>query len=381
MATGTAFRLMKVAGCGALLFTFGIQVQSQEKSKAAKQASPPELTSSHKEKGPITETTLAMKGNTLTAQEAAELEQKLSLNPENIIIITKLLGYWSGPLFYDDGEIKQKREKYILWLIKNHPEAEVLGMRDAQLNVGFENYSEAKSLWLEQLEKHPDNLKIVGNAANSLVSYDTDLAIKYYKKAKSLDQQNYRWDFLLGFAYNLKCTSPVHSGNSQDPEAAKESLNYYEKAYFTTEGKKNNLLLESMAKAALMADDLSKAEEYANKMLVAKDYYYTYYGNFILGLIAIKKGNIDVAGNYLLESTNFSGKVEFNIILDMTLAQEFLTRGKREIVLEFLKRISKFWKYNGTCEQWVKEMEDGGTPDLSLYALIGRRYMAKPESK
>jgi tetratricopeptide (TPR) repeat protein len=330
---------------------------------------------------------LALKGGRLSDEEAAKLEKQVALNPEDLISLTELLGYYFLKS-HTDETVKQKREKYILWLIKNHPDAEVLGIPYGQIGHG-DNYPAAKKLWMEQIEKHPDDLKVVGNFARSVVRKDIDLAIKYYKKAKSLDpKKSHTWDFWLGSAYDLKSMSSNRSEVKQDSEVAREALSnseiameYYESAFTHSPEKERSNMLPYMAQSALKAGKLDKAGEYANKMLAAaktetKNGKLVYYGNFILGMLAVKKGDIDAAGKYLLEAGKSTGSATLNSFgPDMSLARELLAKGKRDIVLEFLKECSKFWKSsNGICDQWIKEMENGGTPDFSNISK------AKPES-
>ncbi|MFA7231930.1 MAG: M56 family metallopeptidase, partial [Victivallaceae bacterium] len=169
---------------------------------------------------------LANKSSNISAAEAAELEQKIAKNPDDIKSGTMLLGYYFLKS-NSDKDIRQKREKYILWLMKNHPEEDILDNPYGQIRDG-DNYPAAKKLWLEQLEKHPDNLKIVGNFARFINGEDTDLAIKYYKKAKSHDpDHSYYWDFWLGSAYDLKSKWPNHPNRKQDdPETTKKALSY-----------------------------------------------------------------------------------------------------------------------------------------------------------
>ncbi len=56
---------------------------------------------------------LSMIGYGLSAKQAAELEQKLSKNPDDVNTITLLLNYWSS-IYRGDNVARQKKEKYIL---------------------------------------------------------------------------------------------------------------------------------------------------------------------------------------------------------------------------------------------------------------------------
>jgi hypothetical protein len=51
----------------------------------------------------------------------------------------------------------------------------------------------------------------------------------------------------------------------------------------------------------------------------------------------------------------------------MSLVSELLSRGKRDAVLAFLKKCSKFRTGpNNPCGRWIKDLEEGGIPDFRM---------------
>ena len=107
--------------------------------------------------------------------------------------------------------------------------------------------------------------------------------------------------------------------------------------------------LPDLAKQAYAVGDLSKASSYAMESLAAPESFWnygaaTYTGNMVLGLVALKRGNVADAKRYLLES----GKTKGSPVLDsfgpdFTLAHALLDAGDRETVAEFLTECKGFW--------------------------------------
>jgi hypothetical protein len=83
----------------------------------------------------------------------------------------------------------------------------------------------------------------------------------------------------------------------------------------------------------------------------------------VLGLVALRQGNIPEARRYLLES----GKTPGSPVLgsfgpDLTLAREFLEKGDRDTVLEFLALCKGFWKMGADqVDAMAAEVRKGGT--------------------
>jgi tetratricopeptide (TPR) repeat protein len=152
--------------------------------------------------------------------------------------------------------------------------------------------------------------------------------------------------------------------------------------------------LPKLAKAALTNGETDKAVDYATRMialsfreqptfperLMKGDLIYN--GNYFLGMVAIKRGDVDAAVNYMLLSADTPGSVLLqNFGPNMGLAKELLDRGQRDAVLAFLKKCKNFWNPSPRFMQvfrsahiasgmvmgpdkWIQEMEEGQTPDF-----------------
>jgi thioredoxin-like negative regulator of GroEL len=312
---------------------------------------------------------IAMSGGNLSAEEAADLEERLEQDPHDISTRIKLLGYYFRRVFHDKAARKAK-QGHVLWLIENAPESDVLATPFGELNpiLDTEAYQKAKKMWEEHIEGDPENLAILRNSAEFLLSHDRPLAEQSLLKAKALDPENPEWPESLGQLYSLYMNTP--SKGKREDMAAK-ALEEYELAYELSTEMCRGYLLEDLAKVAIDAGELEKAEEYAWKMLNSDAQGWNsgnnvYHGNNILGRLALREGDIKSAKEYLIAAGKTSGSPQLDSFgPNMTLAKELLEKGERDSVLKFFDLCSNFWEMDrGRLEEWAKIVEQGGIPDF-----------------
>jgi len=136
-------------------------------------------------------------------------------------------------------------------------------------------------------------------------------------------------------------------------------------------GEERFYALTDLPKQALDAGALEKASSYAIELLQSAndnkgDWNYgnaIYDGNMVLGLVALRQGNIAEARRYLLESGKTPGSPQLDSFgPDLTLAQELLEMGERDAVLEFLTLCKGFWKMGAErLDAMAGEVRKGGT--------------------
>jgi tetratricopeptide (TPR) repeat protein len=323
----------------------------------------------------------------LTDEQALELEQQLSQDPQNIQARSLLMPYYlkkeTAPIYRRSQPTESKYYESVLWLTQNMPEAPILGSlfisisgQLQRLLPADEYVEKLAALWQQHLKEKPDNLMILWNAANFYRFGNIDLTIECLTKLKNLDSKDA--DFLyaqLGQAYQSKIIR-----NPNETSLAKAALNAFENAQASSApGTSSNLIL-NLGKFALAAGKFDKAADYANKMLVAADNAsgsdtsrkgdLIFSGHYVLGMIAVKKGDWDEAGKQLLASADMPESSRLNSAGPNTsLAQALLDHGRSKVVLEFLQKCSKFWrKPDGTiiplCSKWIQQMEEGQIPDF-----------------
>jgi len=125
-----------------------------------------------------------------------------------------------------------------------------------------------------------------------------------------------------------------------------------------------------LAGAAFEAGNYAKARTYAAELLSRADTLQreeaTFYGNQVLGRLALFDGNVEGAKAHLLASAETTGSpVLCSFGPSMVLAGELLTLGERDVVLHYLKRCSLFWEDGADqLSRWAGAIERGNTPDF-----------------
>lgn len=393
------FRLMIWAACLNLtLFVAGLHGQADKMNAGSPNGSALSQQTTENPNGSALSQKIAnltgtfLEGTKISAEEASELEDIVAKNPDNLEAQGRLLSYYYTHEAKDKN-LRPKHEQRVLWLIQNHPEAAFLNQPHGLLLPRIHNYyAEGERLWNNQLQKYPDNLKVISNACSYFEVGDIDRAIQCYKSGKSLDSGNAsEWDCKLGNSYNSKM---ANSPAEEKALWAKEALSAFESAYTESQPKTfsynsggstrtfafpdltKGIILLSITKAALAAGDLDKASKYANQMLETSgerenSLYkgdYIYQGNSTLGLVAVHKGDLDSAEKYLLKAGETPGSAGLKMDPEMSLAKDLLSHGRRDAVLAFLKECQRFSTSSFShVSQWIQEMEEGKTPDFDQF--------------
>ena len=172
----------------------------------------------------------------MTADQAAALEQELAADPENETARRRLLVYYGftamcaqgvrgglpTPPECRDRDIQKpgRRIPLVLWLIDQHPESELLGEPAASISPqldGPNGYEDARNHWLTQVNLHPNDARVLGNAAQALLA--GTLGYKYgslqeqidlLRRARKLDPA--RWTEPLAMRYSLILVSGDEPG-------------------------------------------------------------------------------------------------------------------------------------------------------------------------
>ncbi|HEV3041819.1 MAG TPA: M56 family metallopeptidase [Candidatus Angelobacter sp.] len=119
-------------------------------------------------------------------EQATEMERQLAVDPENEEVRANLLRY------YWHNRQEDKRTSLVFWLIDHHPESSLHGQQTAAIFLRGPHgnavvYSDAKSRWLAQVNQHPDNANILGNAARVVIGSSVTEGMALMKRAQMLD--------------------------------------------------------------------------------------------------------------------------------------------------------------------------------------------------
>lgn len=88
-------------------------------------------------------------------------------------------------------------------------------------------------------------------------------------------------------------------------------------------------------------------------------------GNIVLGRLALARGDVEAAENYLLLSGQIKAGQPVFWGPNMTLARELLKRGRSEAVLKFLEECSHFWQNaDPQIQRWAAAIRSGRIPDF-----------------
>ena len=311
----------------------------------------------------------------LTPEQAASLEKKLEHDPHDLASRTRLLHYYFGSYRFPDRSVREQMEKaqtrHILWLIRNRPEAPVLGFPEGTIDLVFdpEGYSEGKNAWMDRLQREPANLKVLEHAANYFTLTDTDIAIELLQQGQSLDESNATWPRELGHRYSLE----IIGADSPEmiTELAGKALVQFERAYELSDGPWRTGLVKDLAQMAITAKQYEKAREHAHALLThdstdwnSRDHLHQ--GHLVLGRIALAEGDIEEAKRRLIAAGETTASSEPNAVEpNMSLARELLQKGEKEVVLEYFSLCSRSWERGrDKLEKWSVLVQAGLEPNF-----------------
>jgi tetratricopeptide (TPR) repeat protein len=270
--------------------------------------------------------------------------------------------------FSDRSQVMRVRE-HSLWLIERCPTATVHQCPAIQLRLDAEGHAAAASLWLGHAIQAPDNLGILRNAAAFFASTDFPRAKVMLERGEALDPENPDWSCSLGDLLSLE----AHRCHEFDRTLANEALASLQRALTKSDNRARRAsTLGSLAALSLLLGELDIASEYARELLchqtgpltLSRDGDAIYTGHSVLGSVALQRGNVDEACRELLEA----GKAPESPVLvsfgpEFDLANALLQRGRREVVVEFLRCCATYWEPE-RVDRWIDQILAGRTPTL-----------------
>lgn len=314
---------------------------------------------------------LAFEARGLTTFEAEDLEARVSANPYDLDSRTRLLGYYKLKAL-NSKDSREAYEAHVLWIIEHRPDADIAGTPYVELDpvLNGEAFDRGMQLWLQTLEAHPKDTRIIGNAANYFTVHETALAEDLLRIAQSLEPKNREWTERLEHLQAL--IGRPQSSNRGEGQAAR-TLMHLEIAMRSTRDRDERFhLLEDVTRAAFRAGDMKKAEGYAKELLDEAEGHKdnwdygnaVHYGNLVLGFIALRSGDIKRAGQLLLEAGRTPGSPKLRALgPDMTLAEEMLKVGERRVALDYLLSCKRFYR-DERLDRWISEVRAGELPNF-----------------
>ena len=307
-----------------------------------------------------------------TPKEADKLERRLKQHPDDFNTRMLLLEYYFWQMIQSPSA-HVAHERHVLWVIRNHPDADIAGVPAMSLVHGREDdaIAKAKRLWQQQISAHPKNAKLLGNAVTFFLKQGSETGLELLNRAQALEPKNPKWPMQQGMIYSEWMN---RSAGKQRQEAAKKAVLAWERWWMLIGDVNEDSFLDALPVAAFEAGDMGKAHLYAAKLLEMaarpdKSAFgdAIHKGSLILGRIALKSGDIEKAKSFLLAS----GQTPGSPVLDsfgpnMMLAKELLEKGERQAVLDYFALCAKFWTMDdgAKIKQWTEEVKAGRIPDF-----------------
>jgi hypothetical protein len=312
-------------------------------------------------------------GRALLPPETAIFEQESQKEPDDAALHVLFLASYASPAAMS-APARREYRRHGLWLIKHAPELTgVPSTPEFDPALDADGYHQAKELWLQHVDHNPGSVAMLENASRFFFRHDSELCAMLLRKAQALEPGNPRWSREIGRALAYGLCKKEGVSRKQMAYAAFAEL---EKAYDQEARELQRWwMLPQLAKVAFEAAALDKARAFAIEMLeLAKgtDFFHRENGDaifsahLVLGRLALQEGDVAKAKEHLLQSARTKGSP----VLDsggpnMTLAKELLESGERDVVVEFLKRCTRFWKsHDQRAEQWIWAIEHGEMPDF-----------------
>lgn len=314
---------------------------------------------------------LAMDAADWSEEEVAVIEAAIQGNPEDLDARTGLLGYYFLR-HWDEPVVRLRRQEHVLWVVEHRPATAIAGLPYIDLHpyVDEAAYKRASELWQQHIERDPENTLLLANAAGFFVPADLVRAAMYLSRLKELAPDDARWPERLAQVYKLQLSE---APAEQRERLARKALAELETAYALTDEASRFYLMDGLANAALTAERLDKAEQYAKQLLELAEAHrdHGHYGNavhvgyLVLGHLALRNDDVPQAAAYLIEAGRTPGSPQLNSFgPSMSLANALLERGQRDVVLEYLELVGQFWMEEDRIETWKRQIHEG---DIDIF--------------
>ena len=308
---------------------------------------------------------LLSQGRRLTEDDVKGFRQTVDEDSGNIEARLQLLSYYHGRSF-SDSDAKSEHVEMVKWVVRNYPESYSAGASQSHIFPSFspQGFLAVKALWMEHVQRQPDNIAIHLHAAAFLQLHEKDLAEQLLIKVQKVAPQNTDIAHQLGHLYKLELLR-VKAKDARRRTAAK-AMSQFETAIRNEDGAHQNFHWRvDLATVSFEAGNLDQASQVANELLTNFDNGYAMHsGNLVLGRVALANGKIETAKARLLDAGRVNGGTTITTSgPNMMLAKELLESGEKEVVLEYFDLCGKFWK-NEKLEQWSGVVKSGEVPDF-----------------
>ncbi len=326
---------------------------------------------------------LALAGMDLREAQARRLEVALDSNPDDVGARTKLLGFYGLPS-YTDRRARRRRTAHCLWIVRNHPEAQIAGLPFCRIERVLDRpgWRRLDATWRRQIRLHSDVPAVLSNAAHFFGGTSSRTAVALLQRLQRMEPRNPEWKDRLGHLYYLRAmTLP---GRKRNKGAAVMALEQWQAALRLLRTNEDRFYaLTYLAPVAVDAGRQRLAARYATSLLrrAGKFRNNWNHGNAVhkahttLGRVALRAGRRRDAVKQLLASAKTRGSPQLNSFgPGQDLAAELLAAGEAEAVLRYLERCRSFWRMGAReIDAWSRSIRESGTTDfLPVFDVKGQ---------
>jgi hypothetical protein len=190
------------------------------------------------------------------------------------------------------------------------------------------------------------------NAIAFMKTHFPDVADKLAQEGAKLDPDNYKFPLFL----TELAAKDIESAKAAEQKASAvrklldngvRGLALIKRERSPERDSDRNKLLTRLCKAAIEAGDIDSASSFAQELILdfgqsSSDHAYdqaAHVGNITLGLVELKKNNIEKAKEFLMISIRAPLRQDYNSLskIDTTLAKELYRKGEKSTVVEYFK--------------------------------------------
>ncbi len=284
-------------------------------------------------------------GRGLTQAEVTALERRLRETPDDLDSRIKLIVQYGQ--YVAHPPFRKPWAHHVSYVVRHAPSRAGSALFHHYPFMGRESYDLVAGAWRETLAGEGVTADVLGNAAQFFRFEEPAFSEQLYRQAWGLEPGESRWPLRL--AQHL-----VHTADR--PEApVPDRLGQFDAALplfaqafaLQPDEKLRWRLLPQAGTAAVKAGRFETAERYAREILAATPRMQEaglherargtvlHQAHLMLGHVALHSGDLDTAGECLLEAARVPGMQGW--IPQMGLAKGLLEKGRRTLVLDYLE--------------------------------------------
>jgi hypothetical protein len=255
-------------------------------------------------------------------------------------------------------------ERHALWMVEHCPTT----VPTPIVNVYMARHRAVADAWRKQVERHPQNPAVLVTASEYFLWADRPTAHALLDRAEAAAPRNAVIFLKHSRLYRLE------DRNGSKPAVAAKALTKLEQGVALSPEPSRFDHKADLARYALFAGDPDKAKAHASDILAeinARPRTWNtgnlvHGAHLVLGLLALRAGDIVTAKQHLLDSARIGGSPQLNSFgPNMLLAEELLKKGERQVVLDYLDLCAHFWEMGKPkLEIWRDQITRGDAPDF-----------------